>query len=208
MYSYYKLRYVTCTTYRLYTTRHVKGVGKAVAFNKEIDQLHPQRYTHIFDTNYFQRCPLTVKDSKRAIILYGQDKNYLQGKTTKNLPSPVPAHNPIPIPTFIRNHHLDVSLYADLFFVQGTPLLHTISRNLTFRTIGEVATRFRTTMIDGLQRTINIYKLRNFRITNMFVENEFEYARNALLPIILNVVVIHANPPEIKLSFRTVNESI
>ena len=55
----------------------------------------------------------------------------------------------IPLPLTIQVCHKNVILCVDFFFVQGTPYIHTITRDLQFRTIGEVINTSKKTMVDG-----------------------------------------------------------
>ena len=139
------------------TTHEAVGAYTARNFNKEISYLHPYRYTQLLDANYFRKYPITSEDAKRSYDIYGYDTYYLQGKTTHQTLSTILNFTYITLPQTIKDHHQDVTLYANFFVVQGIPFLHNISRKTIFRTLGEVRTRTKTTMIKGLQRTIDMY---------------------------------------------------
>ena len=80
----------------LYTRRQVTGTDDVVAFNKEIGYLCPQRLVKILEQSYFRNFFLTGDDTKRAIDIYGPDRECLKGTTTRVTPQHVPA--PINIP--------------------------------------------------------------------------------------------------------------
>ena len=121
-----------------YTTREFTGVDKAIFFNNKIGYLWPQRYIHLLQNNYFHNCPITVEDAKRAIHIYVHDTAYLQGKNKWWIISAIPILAHILLLHTIKDLQQDVTLCADLLFVQGTIFVHTISQKLIFRTIGEV----------------------------------------------------------------------
>ena len=91
---------------------------------------------------------------------------------------------------------------------KGSFLLHTIARDLEFRTNGEVKNRLKRTTIGGLNRTIKMYNTRGFNVTHVFADNEFECTRNDLLPCSLNVAAPKEHVPEIEMYARIVKESI
>jgi hypothetical protein len=44
-------------------------------------------------------------------------------------------------------HHSDVTLCVDIFYVQGHPFFHTISRKVQFRTVAPVLNRNKATLL-------------------------------------------------------------
>ena len=192
----------------MYAARQLKGEDKAVALNKDISYLRPQRFDLLFEKNYFRNCSLTSDDAKRALDIYCQDRDYLKGKTTRVTAQHVPVLIIVPLPNTIRDRYKNVTLCADLFIVQGTPFLHIITRDLIFRTNGEVKNRSKMTMIKGLMRTLKLYSIRGFHVINIFADNEFECIRNELLPCNLNIAAKLEHVPEVERSVRTVKESI
>jgi hypothetical protein len=84
-------------------------------------------FQSILRNNLISNCPVTPDDAKRALIIYGPDIATLKGKTTRSVAAPrAPTFVAEPIPAPILEHHRNVTLCADFFFVQGIPFFHTI----------------------------------------------------------------------------------
>jgi hypothetical protein len=78
----------------------------------------------------------------------GPDVATLKGKTTRAGNSPrAPAFTPVPLPAHVLAHYANVVLCVDFFFVQGHIFLHTISRDLNFRTVSFVPDRKYSTIL-------------------------------------------------------------
>ena len=80
-----------------------------------------------------------------------------------------------------------MTLCVDFFYVNGIPLLHTISRSFKFRTVEETSDRSQRTMISGIMNVVKLYKDRGLTVVNIHANNEFECCRTELRPIILNI---------------------
>ena len=85
----------------------------------------------MLSNNLLWNCPVTVADAKRAVHIYGTDVADLKGNTKKqHKGSALSGFNPTPIPDHITKVHKNITLGIDLFYVQGMPFLHTISRKI------------------------------------------------------------------------------
>ncbi|KAI2502265.1 Reverse transcriptase (RNA-dependent DNA polymerase) [Fragilaria crotonensis] len=92
-------------------------------------------FQRILDSGCIRNCPVTSLDAKRALTIYGPDIATLKGKTTRAGVAPrAPNFTAVALPPSVLEHHRDVTLCVDFFFVQGHIFFHTISRNIFFRT--------------------------------------------------------------------------
>ena len=76
---------------------------------------------------------VTVDDIKNAEMIFGKDLGAIMGKTTRNRPSPV-VSDVILLPPDILEAHKEVTLSADIFFVNGIAFFTTISQHIKFVT--------------------------------------------------------------------------
>jgi len=127
--------------------REIEGADKARALYRKIGRPSQQQFEQILAKNLIRNCPVTVDDAKRALLIYGPDVAALKGKTTKGPSQHVPTFNPVRVPGFILQHHSDVTLCVDIFYVQGHPFFHTISRKVQFRTVAPVLNRNKATLL-------------------------------------------------------------
>ena len=191
---------------KLYARREQSMANKARILYRNSPFPGPQRFINLLDRQYFRNCPITSTDAKRAIHIWGKDLAYLQGKTTRSRPAHVIGLPPVPIPQTIRDLHTNVTLCADFFYVQGLVFLLTVSRNLKFPTVGHVKNRSKRTMVEGINRTRNMYTSRGFIITNIHADPEFHFIRDDMLPSILNLAAAREHVGEVERATRTGNE--
>ena len=78
-----------------------------------------------------------------------------------------------PLTTTISKHHHNVEISLDLFFVNGSPFLHTIPGKIYFRSIQECNSRGKSEMISGLNKVKTKYQYRGSIITDYHGDNEF-----------------------------------
>ena len=69
-----------------------------------------------------------------AELIYGSPTPILQGEITRVKPKGANVER-IPLPLPIYQHHKDLKLYIDLFFVNGYPFLATKTNKVNFITV-------------------------------------------------------------------------
>jgi len=186
--------------------REIEGADKARALYRKIERPSQQQFEQILAKNLIRNCPVTVDDAKRALLIYGPDVAALKGKTTKGPSQHVPTFNPVQVPAFILQHHSDVTLCMDIFYVQGHPFFHTISRKVQFRTVAPVLNRNKATLLREIKPVMAMHKSRGFNIFDLHANMEFECIRNDVLPSRLNVTAADDHVGEVEQSIRTMKE--
>jgi len=186
--------------------REIEGADKARALYQKIGRPSQQQFEQILANNLIRNCPVTVDDAKRALLIYGPDVAALKGKTTKGPSQHVPTFNPLQVPGFILQHHSDVTLCMDIFYVRGHPFFHTISRKVQFRTVAPVLNRNKATLLREIKPVMAMYKSRGFNISDLHADIEFECIRNGVLPSRLNVTAANDHVGDVERSIRTMQE--
>ncbi len=97
---------------------------------------------------------------------------------TKHKGQHVPTFTPIQVPQFVLDHHKNITIFQDFFFVQGIPFLHTILRKLQFRTVTQVTSRKKEIMLKETKKIIQLYEQRGFQVMDIHADNEFECIRD------------------------------
>ena len=95
----------------------------------------------------------------------------------------------------------------DYFFVQGIPMLHTISRNFQFRTVEFLLNKSKATEADTRQavaRVLSIYQGRGLRVTKINADNEFEGISDIVRLAALHIVGANEHVGDIERSIRTI----
>jgi hypothetical protein len=193
----------------MFSQRQIKDADQARELYRKIGRPDEVEFQNILRKNLIRNCPVTVADAQRALVIYGPDIATIKGKTTPTVPSPhVPTFEAVPLPPPIREHHMDVTLCVDFFFVQGIAFLHTISRNIGFRTVSYIADRNKLTILREMKAILHLYKCRGFTIRDIHCDNEFALIREVVRPIQLNIVPADSHVGEIERSIRTIKERL
>ncbi len=122
----------------------------------------------ILQRNLIRNCLVTPADAKRALLIYGPDIAVLKGKMTRSAAAPrAPTFEAVAILTPVLEHHRNVTLCVDLFFVQGLAYLHTISRGIGFRTVAPIKDRTFATLLREVQAAIHLYVMRRFTVCDV-----------------------------------------
>jgi len=106
----------------------------------------------------------------------------------------------------ILQHHRDVTLCMDIFYVQGHLFFHTISRKVQFRTVAPVLDRKKDTLLRETRAVVALYQSRGFNIPDLHTDMEFGCIRNDVLPTRLNVTAADDHVGEVERSIRTIKE--
>jgi hypothetical protein len=192
----------------MFTRREIEGADKARELYRMIGRPSEKSFQEILSKVMIHNCPITAEDAQRALTIYGPDLATLKGKTTKRNGIHVPSITTQHLPPHILEHHRDVTLCADVFFVQGQRFHHTISRKIKFRTVAPVTNVNRATLREQTKAVIDCYTNRGFNITNIHADGAFECIREAVAPIILNINAADEHVGEVERSIRTIKERV
>jgi len=94
----------------------------------------------------------------------------------------------------------------DIFYVQGHPFFHTISRKVQSRTVAPVLNRYKATLLREIKPVLAMNKSRSFNISDLHAYMEFECIRNDVLPSRLNVTAADDHVGEVERSIWTMKE--
>jgi hypothetical protein len=113
-----------------------------------------------------------VGDVDVAFKIWGKNVAALKGTTTRTKPLPV-ATDFVKLPKEVLDLHRDVSLTADIFFVNKIPFFLTLSRNVCFTAVNHLPNRTVPEMFKALKEIYQYYLHRGFRITIVLADEEF-----------------------------------
>jgi Reverse transcriptase (RNA-dependent DNA polymerase)/Zinc knuckle len=193
---------------RRFTDREIADADAAIALHRKLGRPSQKQFELMLKEGHIRNCPVTVDDAKRAFLLYGPCVANLKGTAVKHSLSHVESVKFISLPDYILEHHKDITLCVDIFYVQKLMFLTTISRKVRFRTVTPIADRSKKTILKELGDIIRIYSVRGFTVTNIHGDNEFECVRYDILPCALNIVTADDHVGEIERSIRTIKERV
>jgi hypothetical protein len=163
----------------------------------------------IIKNNLLPHAKITANDIQNAELIYGKDIGAIQGKTTRNQPSPV-VTDYVNVPEDIMFVHKRITLAADIMYVNKIPFMLTVSRVVQFTTIEKLNNKQDSTLVLAITKVCRLYERRGFEIHICMMDNEFESIRGSLLlnKIALNTCAPGEHVPEIERKIRTVKERI
>ena len=166
-----------------------------------------KNFLNILDRHLIPNCPITRRDAVIAHAIFGPDIGSLKGKTVRHSSVPiVPILNDLPWETM--SQYRDVTLTADIFFVNKIMFFVTRSRHIHFSTVETIANRQPDTIIKAFTNVRNIYLRRGFTISYLLADGEFEHLRGYMssLAITLNTASNDEHVPDIERHIRTIKE--
>ena len=156
-------------------------------------------------------CPVTANDVKRYYEIYGDSEGAVKGKKTRKRPDEVTTDNLVELPKHVLKQHKELTLCADLFFIDGFPYMTTISKGIMFTTVEMMENRKFDTLLDGLLRVIAFYKVKGFKINYIFSDNEFKAMKDALQDggkVDLNCSAPNEHVQAVERNIKTIKERV
>lgn len=112
---------------KIYLKREIEGAYSAKRLYKHTSMPNYTTFIKPIESNFFRNCPITTSNIKRALHIYGKEPAVIKGKTTRPSSKPIQQQLNIPLPQTIQAEHSNISIYIDYVFLQGIPMLHSIS---------------------------------------------------------------------------------
>jgi hypothetical protein len=98
---------------------------------------------------------------------------------------PIRAHDAMAayiteIPPHIFERYQNVIVAVDIMYINRTTFLVTISRNIHFATSEMINDLRHTTIMKAIQQVLNVYRVRNFKVTHLLADGQFETMSNQI----------------------------
>ena len=150
---------------------------------------------------------MTREDVLSAEKIFGPDVGSLKGKTVRRGTEHVEVA-PVPVPAELMSQYHNVTVGADIMFVNKLPFFVTISRNIKFGTAVLITDQKHATLVKAVRDVHNVYKKRGFTIETMLMDGQFEGITGDLAEfgITLNTVARGEHVPEAERYIRTIKE--
>ena len=155
----------------------MEGTDKALELCRIIGSPSPRDFRHIVQTKQVTNCPLTIEDVKIMEKIYGPDVYTLKGKTVQRPPPPVVTSDYVKIPRALKEAHKGVILYADNFFIDGVPMMITLSKNLCYGTSRYLPNQEKMDLLGALDAVFSVYNAAGFKIKEFHADPQFECCR-------------------------------
>ncbi len=113
-------------------------------------------------------CPITSKDVSNARTIFGPDLTSIRGKTVQRAPEPV-GTDYVALPRTLIEANKVITLAADVFFVDGTAFLLTVTRRIKFGMAEHVPVRTVTSLSKHLKQVLKVYGCAEFVVRTIFI---------------------------------------
>jgi hypothetical protein len=130
-------------------------------------------YKGMVSDNLIPNYPVASSDITNARAIFGPDLPSVQGKTVRRTPAPVVADY-VAVPCELVAANKTVTLVADVFFVEGTLFLLTVSRRIKFVTAEHVPVKTALSLSKHMTRVLEVYGRAGFRVRSILMDGEFE----------------------------------
>jgi hypothetical protein len=155
--------------------------------------------------NLIKNCPITTTDITNARKIFGPDLASIRGKTVRWTPAPVVADY-VAVPCLLVEQNGIVRMAADVFFVDGTAFLVSLSRRIKFITMEHVPVRMAISLSKHITRILQVYERAGFRVRTILMDGEFEKVRDLIPRVECNTTVAKKHVSEAERAIRTIKE--
>ena len=133
-----------------------------------------QDYIRYVERNMIPNCPINKADILRADDIFGTNIGSLQGKTVRKKSKRIitTIHE---LPTEIIKRHGNVTIEADVMYVNGIPFVVTMSRHIHFCTAELIKNEKSATIATAIKQVLQIYHRRGFKVNFLLGDGQFEH---------------------------------
>ncbi len=142
--------------YEGYTKHEILKAKEARRAQGLIENPSESNFKGMVRGNMIQNCLITSDDITNVRTIFGPDLASIRGKTVRWTPATVVADY-VEVPRSLVQNNKVVTLAADVFFVDGTAFLITVSRRIKFITAEYLQVRMATSLCKHLDRVLQVY---------------------------------------------------
>jgi hypothetical protein len=155
--------------------------------------------------NLIKNCPVTMTDITNVRKIFGPDLARIQGKTVRWTPAPVVADY-VAVPHLLVEQNEILTMAADVFFVDGTAFLVTLSRQIKFITVEHVPVWMAISLSKHITRVLQVYERAGFRVRTILMDGEFEKVQDLIPHVVCNMTVAKEHISKAERTIRTIKE--
>jgi hypothetical protein len=191
-----------------YTKRQVEQAEAARKLYQIIGFPSLRDYKHLVQTNQIKNCPVTLEDIKICEKIFGPDIYAMKGKTTRKTPKQV-INDFVEVPKELVEAHKHVVLCMDIMYIDGVPLLTTVSKYIKYITVRYIKGRSDKEVLEALEYAFTDYKSAGFTIKEIHCDREFQSIKLALerdCQVLVNLASTQEHQPDVERALRTIKE--
>ena len=158
-----------------------------------------------------QNCPVEYSDVINAWNIYSEDVGGIRGKTTRIKPKVVDTDGIIKIPQELLYNLQDITLCADVMFVNKLVVCTRYSRKVRFTTVEVIKNQSMDKLYAALKKVLTIYAHREVLVNRLLTDRQFLPLEDALLQnddAKLNVTSANKQVGDVERNIRVLKERI
>lgn len=146
--------------------------------------------------NQIPNCPFTPRDIANAKAIFNPDLPTIRGKTVHRRPELVQEQH-VDIPHDLWGRYWNVTVMADIMFVQVVPFFVTMECQVCFTMIEMLPTWTAAQLNGSMERVLNIYAHGSFNVTTIYMDGEFDKLKD-LCKMPVNTTAANKHVPQIE----------
>ena len=190
--------------YEGFTKRQVQQATHARRIMGMIGAPTEREFQSLVRLNLLKDCPITNSDIINAHKIFGPDLANIRGKTVRRKPRHVNTEL-VDIPQALVDNKKNITLVADVMFINGVPFLVSSSRNMMLTTIEHAPDRKAPKLGYLIHRIMNTYACAGFNVHTILMDNEFEKIKDHVHAT-LNTTAASEHVGEIERRIRVIKE--
>jgi hypothetical protein len=155
-----------------FTKRQIKRAEIARNLYKTLSYPSMKDFKWVIRSNQIKDCPVTIQGIDVGTNIWGKNIAALKGKTTRSKTHPV-TRDYVKVPKELLKLHKEVFLTTDIFFVNKIPFFLTLSRNICFKAVNQLADRTVPQIFKAFKEMYQYYLQCGFHITTVHADGEF-----------------------------------
>jgi hypothetical protein len=191
--------------YKGYTKKEVLQAKEVQRAQAMLGNPSEKDFKGMLSSNIIPTCPITRSNVTNARKIFGPDLASVHGKTVHWTPAPV-VGDYVAIPREIVEANAAVTLAADVFFVDGTAFLMTVSRKVKFVMVEHVPMRMAKCLCKHLERVLLMYGRASFRVRTILMDGELEKIKNFMATVECNTTAAKEHVSKAERTIQMINE--
>jgi len=120
---------------KLYTKQEQKDAKLACIAFHGTDRKPILKLKAIIKGGHIRDCPVLLENVDRAVDIFGSDCSHLKGTSTHPHPPRIRTPDVTEIPCALRTKISPLTLYLDVMYVNGMPMLTTVDSRIKYRAL-------------------------------------------------------------------------
>jgi hypothetical protein len=191
--------------YKGYTKREVLKAKEAHQGQAMIGNPSKGDYRGLVSSNMISNCPIAPTGITNARAIFGPDLASVRRKTVRWTPAPVVTDH-VAVPRVVVERNKVVTMAADVFFVDGTPFLVTLSRNIKFVTVEHLPVRTAKALVKHIKRVLHVYGHGGLNVRTILMDGEFDKIKGLLCNVECNMTAAKEHVSKAEQMICTIKE--